>query len=119
MVSAAELISKLDFLDTETALVYFGNMAELYAETVSMYVRDRYDAELQRLFDAEDWPSYQRTAHSIKSTSNLIGAADMFEKAKSLELAAKANDIDFVRANHDSVMKDYKELLSKIEAALA
>ena len=54
MVSAAELISKLDFLDTETALVYFGNMAELYAETVSMYVRDRYDAELQRLFDAED-----------------------------------------------------------------
>ena len=119
MTSAGELISKLDFLDTETALVYFGNLQDLYAETVSMYVRDRYDAELQRLYEAEDWPSYQRVAHSIKSTSNMIGSADMFEKAKSLEMAVKANDIDFIRANHDPVMKDYKELLSKIEAALA
>ncbi|MBO4808496.1 MAG: Hpt domain-containing protein [Lachnospiraceae bacterium] len=118
MGNAAETMGKLDFLDTETAMVYFANMKELYVETVAVYLRDRFDAALQKDFDTEDWATYQRDAHSIKSSSNMIGAKDMFEKAKSLELAVKSGDYAFVKENHDNIMKDYKELLDKIQNAL-
>ena len=118
MANVSETLDNLSFLDTETALVYFGNMKELYADTVKVYLRDRFDASLQESFEAEDWPAYQRVAHSIKSSSNMIGATDMFEKAKSLEMAVKSEDYAFVKENHDRILKDYKELLDKIQNAL-
>jgi len=93
-------------------------MKELYVETVNVYLRDRFDTALQEAYEAEDWPTYQRVAHSIKSSSNMIGATDMFEKAKSLEMAVKSGDYAFVKENHDNIMKDYKELLDKIQKAL-
>ena len=34
MANVSETLDKLSFLDTQTALVYFGNMKELYVETV-------------------------------------------------------------------------------------
>lgn len=118
MANVGETLDNLSFLDTKTALVYFGNMKELFVETVNVYLRDRFDTALQEAYEAEDWPTYQRVAHSIKSSSNMIGATDMFEKAKSLEMAAKSGDYAFVKENHDNIMKDYKELLNKIQKAL-
>jgi len=118
MGNAGEVIERMNFLDTETALIFFGNNAELFVETVKVYLRDRFDGELDRLFEEEDWTSYQRVAHSIKSSSNMIGAKGMFEMAKRLEMAAKVGDADYVKDNHVKVMNEYRELLDKIEGAL-
>ncbi len=118
MANVSETLDNLSFLDTKTALIYFGNMKELFVETVNVYLRDRFDTALQEAYEAEDWPTYQRVAHSIKSSSNMIGAGDMFEKAKSLEMAVKSGDYAFVKENHDNILKDYKELLDRIQSAL-
>ena len=115
MGNAAETMGKLDFLDTETAMVYFANMKELYVETVAVYLRDRFDAALQRDFDTEDWATYQRDAHSIKSSSGMIGASELFGVAKGQELAAKEGNIDAVKAGHDKLLNDYRELLEKLK----
>jgi len=117
-VSSAELVEKIDFLDTKTGLVYFANSTDLYIETVRLYEKDRFDEQLEKAYASKDWATYQRTAHSIKSTSGMIGATDLFGKAKELELAAKGEDVATIEAKHESVLADYRELLEKIANVL-
>lgn len=112
---AMSTMDKLSFLDTKTGMVYFGNNEDLYIETVRMYARDRFDGELQKAFDAEDWTSYQRVAHSIKSSSGMIGASDLFGVAKGQEMAAKEGNVDAIKSGHDKLLNDYRELLEKLK----
>ena len=39
----------------------------------------------------------------------------MSEKAKKLEFAARDNEVDYIRQNHEIIMKEYRELIKKIQ----
>ena len=56
---------------------------------------------------------YKILIHSVKSSSKTIGASDLFEKARALEMAAD-EDRAYIDANHEEVMTELKNLSEKL-----
>ena len=107
-----------DFLNTEMGLEYCAEDEEIYLEVLEGYVEEDRCEELESLCASENWPEYRVVVHAVKSTSLTIGAEEVSEKAKALELAAASGDAAFVKANHADLINDYKDLLDKIKNAL-
>ncbi|MDE6662964.1 MAG: response regulator [Lachnospiraceae bacterium] len=112
------LLSKLTFLNTEVGMTYCCDSEEFYQEMLASYLDNKRDAELEDYYKQEDWENYRIAVHALKSTSLSIGAVDVSEKAKAMEMAAKENDTSYLTANHEDLMKNYSELLSHIDGAI-
>ena len=54
----------------------------------------------------------------MKSTSLTIGAKELSEQAKALELAGKDKNETFIRENHDRLMENYETLCEKIAKSI-
>lgn len=111
-------LEKITFLDTETGLTYCAGSEELYLEVLETYLEgDRYE-ELQKFFKEKDWENYRIGVHALKSTSLSIGAVEMSEEAKNLEMAAKEHRIDEILECHAQLMEKYLTLMGQIRTFL-
>ena len=111
-------LERLDFLDVETGLLYCGGMEEFYQEILCEYASNgRYEV-LQELFAKEDWENYRIQVHALKSTSLSIGAAELSEEAKQLEMAAKEEKYFYIQENHGNMMLNYQKILSALQDVL-
>ena len=70
--------------------------------------------KLKNCFENSDWKNYAVYVHSLKSTSKMIGATNLSEKALKLEEAANREDSDFIKENHADAEDEYKDLASKM-----
>lgn len=111
-------MDRFGFLNTEVGLEYCADDEEIYIEVLEGYVEEDRRDELNALLEAEDWANYRVVVHAIKSTSLTIGAEELSQKAKALEMAAAESDADFVKANHQDMMDMYSDILTKIKGAL-
>lgn len=66
----------------------------------------------------EDWENYHIQVHALKSTSKSIGATDLSEQARELEMAAKAGDAAYLKEHHAGCMEAYRDILGKVETLL-
>lgn len=66
----------------------------------------------------EDWENYHIQVHALKSTSKSIGATDLSEQARELEMAAKAGDAAYLKEHHAGCMEAYRNILGKVETLL-
>lgn len=107
-----------DFLNTDLGMEYCAYDEDIYKEVMEGYLEEDQSTTLQGAFDSQDWSLYRTISHAIKSTSLTIGAEKLSEDAKALEMAAAEGNADFIKANHDKLMSDYKDLLGKLAAAL-
>ncbi len=103
-------------VDTAYGIDYCGGDTEFYEELLADYVskKEQKLSEIQGYFDNDDWENYEIRVHGIKSTSALIGAADLSARAKELEFAAKDKNIQFIKEHHQSLKEDYEKLLHVI-----
>lgn len=65
-------------------------------------------------YESEDYTNYTIYVHALKSTSKMIGALTLSEKARLLELAGKENKIDYIKESHDEVMTLLDQVLEEI-----
>ncbi|MCL2277742.1 MAG: hypothetical protein FWC21_07575 [Treponema sp.] len=70
-------------------------------------------------FSEDILADYIIKVHGIKGVSLDISAEQTANEAKDLEIAGKANDIDFIKANHSAFIKHARDLISGIEKALS
>ena len=75
--------------------------------------------EICDYYDKEDWKNYTVKVHALKSSSLLVGLAQLSEEARLLEMAGKDGDIDYIRENHSRVMNELKSLKEPMDAALS
>ena len=103
-------------LNVDAGLGYACGEEDFYLELLTDYLNCTSDkcAELTSYLENNDLKNYEVLVHSIKSASKTIGADDLSEQAKELEAAAKNNDMDFVKANHGSLVNSFKELAGKL-----
>ena len=96
-------------IDPETGLKYCQNDEDFYRSMLADYVQSRKEKEreLKNNFESENWHDYSIYAHSLKSSSKMIGALKLSELAAKIEEAADNGDSDFVRMNHDLMMSGY------------
>lgn len=101
-------------LDISTGLSYCMDDMDFYQEMIREYLKNDKRTTLEEFFAQEDLENYRITVHALKSTSLTIGAVELSEKAKKLEMAAKAKDMDYIRLHHREVMEKYKELYDSL-----
>ena len=103
-------------VDIKTGLKFCQNEESFYHTVLVEFahVSKEKSADLQKAFDAKDWKNYEVHVHSLKSTSKMIGAKDLSSLAASLEAAAVSSDAGAIEANHDGMMKKYKDLTEAI-----
>ncbi|MBP3460025.1 MAG: response regulator [Lachnospiraceae bacterium] len=65
-------------------------------------------------YEAEDYTNYTIYVHALKSTSKMIGALELSEKSRLLELAGKENKIDYIKDSHDEVMVLFDQVMEEI-----
>jgi len=70
-------------------------------------------------FNEDALSDYIIKVHGIKGVSLDISAEQTANEAKELEIAGKANDIDYIKANHSNFMEHARNLISGIENALS
>ncbi len=103
-------------LDKEGALKYCMGDEEFYEKLLDEYASGRQEklAELGRLYEEPDRKDYMIRVHSIKSTSKMIGAVRLSEKAFELEMAAKNGDEDTILKCHAPFVAEYGRLMEYI-----
>ena len=75
--------------------------------------------QMERYYESSDWHDYEILVHALKSTSKMIGATDLSESAKALEMAAKEDRDEFITENHYKLMSDYSRLTKGLSSLLS
>ena len=118
--SNSEILEKLraiEGIDANAALANCGT-----AEILQNAVKNFYNSieakrdELESFFKNEDWKNYCTKVHALKSSSRLIGAMDMSQKAAYLEEKSEHSEVDEIRANHSALMELYGSFKEKLAA---
>jgi HPt (histidine-containing phosphotransfer) domain-containing protein len=93
-----------------------GGSVEDYEEVLQVYLEEGCEVleDIQKKYESEDWKSYVIYVHSLKSNSFGIGADELGELAKSLELAGKEGNISYIQVHHGEMVKLYQEVLLEI-----
>jgi signal transduction histidine kinase/CheY-like chemotaxis protein len=110
-------------IDLEKGLKHFGEDRSIYWNVVKSFAKntpplmDKIRA-IPAEFPAAELNDYAIIAHGIKSSSRSIGAEDLGLRAETLEHAAKAGDLDFVRKNHAVFIQAVDRLLEGINAEI-
>ncbi|MBP5198908.1 MAG: response regulator [Lachnospiraceae bacterium] len=106
-------------LDTKKGIMYCGGK-EQYLEILKMQVDDAKKQEdyVTSLFKEENWKDYTIQVHAIKSTMMSIGAVNLSEMAKALEMAGKHDDPGYIHENHEAMMAEYRRVVDVIGKAL-
>jgi len=111
-----DFVSKLDFLDTETALSLCRGDTDFYKEILLSYCKGCKIEEMQKYSEEGDYENYRILVHALKSMSKSIGATELSEKARLLEEAAKNGDGYYIESHHLLVAAEYRMLVKKISA---
>ncbi len=106
-----EVIFKYKQLNPEKGIEYCGD-AEDYIFAIETYTMsiDAKAEQIENLLKNSDLENFAISVHSLKSTSEAIGALDLSSKAKALELAAKAGDTCTLSHDTPILLEDYRGL---------
>ena len=96
-------------LDVKQALGYLGDI-NLYRTILYDYyeVIDEKCDKIKKYIDERNAKEYTVEVHAIKSTSRMIGAAELGDMAAKLEKYGDAADWDSILAETDKVLEVYK-----------
>ncbi len=108
-------LSSISGLDINTGLGYCMEDMGFYHEMLGEYLKNDKRTTLEEFYQKEDWENYRVTTHALKSTSLTIGAVELSELAKQLEMAAKSEDREYILSHHEEMMEKYKELYKNLE----
>ena len=73
---------------------------------------------IETSFETKDWKNYAVYVHSVKSSSKMIGAMKLSEKAARLEAAADSKNEETIYEGHDQMMREYENVSQAIRTML-
>ncbi|MCR5138523.1 MAG: response regulator [Oscillospiraceae bacterium] len=96
-------------IDPETGLGYCQGDRDLYLSLLEEYAGSAQEkaGEIMRFYEVRDWKNYSVLAHAIKSSSRMIGAAALADRAADLEAAADDGRVQDIEAGHEKLLADY------------
>ncbi len=102
-------------INLEVGLQYCMNSKSFLTQMFTTYTDAKRADKIQAAFEAGDVKNYQILVHALKSTSLSIGAENLSQQAKALELAAKDNRVEEIKKNHGDLMANYKKVQEEIQ----
>jgi CheY-like chemotaxis protein len=104
-------------IDAEKGLERFGGDGKSYMESLHSYVIHTPEL-LKAARNMEHLTDYAITVHGIKGSSRGISAEAIGRKAEELEHAAKAGNLDFVKAENDSFILAVEQFIAGLSGLL-
>ena len=104
-------------VDLVKGLTICADSYDLYIDVLKTYAELPEVDKLNGYLEQKKAYEYQNCAHSIKSSSLSVGFSGLAEQAFALENAAREEDWDFIRANHASLIDEYRIAASAIKKA--
>lgn len=103
-------------INVQMGLDYCCQEEDFYREMLQMFCSQHTEkkAEIISLYESANWTDYAIKVHALKSTALTIGAEQLSEKAKALELAGKSGDIEYIRQNHAAMLCLYDTVCESI-----
>ena len=107
-------------IETEGGLKYCVGDKDFYKSLLIQFASEAPDkiSSMKKYYVSRDWHNYEILVHALKSTSKMIGIYDLSESAKSLEMAAKNNEANFILDNHEQMIRDYGRITAEIRDQL-
>lgn len=102
----ADICGAVPELNVNAALQYCCGSAELLNDLLHDFTENDHFSDLKAAFEEKRWEDYRRHAHSLKSTSLMIGLTGLSERARASELALKGGCTEFAELNHDSLIEE-------------
>jgi CheY-like chemotaxis protein len=104
-------------LNVNEGLKYCSGDMDMYNEVLAAYLKlgEENIKSINKCYQDVDWENYDIHAHSLKSTSQTVGAVSLYEMAKKLEEAAKKKDTSYIIYNHEKMINTYKSVLDEIQ----
>ena len=102
----------------EKGLGFCMKKEEFYMEVLGEYAKADREDSLEKCFAGGDWKNYETIVHGLKSASLTVGAVQLSEEAKELEMAAKEGDTAYIEAHHREMMDRYLILTKDLKRIL-
>ena len=108
-------------LNVEAGLEYSMDSEEFYIEILQAYLEESAEGltQMGQYLAEANMVEYATLVHALKSSSRLIGAANLGEEAYALELKSKEGDVEFVRNRHDHLKQHTEKVFEAIRGYLA
>ena len=103
-------------ISLEQAIAYCGD-EEGFKEIIAIFHSEgqkRRD-HLSHFFKEHDWKNYVISVHALKGNAKAVGAGELSEMARGLEMAGKENRIDYILAHHEAMMENHDKLLEALD----
>lgn len=103
-------------LDVEEGMAYCADDEDFYEEMLGEFALEAQKGleDLIQGYASRDWERYALRAHTIKSTSRMIGAKEVSEKARQLEHSAKTGEEEMLHTMHEPFLTEYRGLTEGI-----
>jgi len=103
-------------IDVRTGVQLTGGNERNYLRALTAFYKDGVDklSQFNESFERGDTKSYAACAHAVKGAGASVGAVKLSSFAKALELAAKNENLNYIKMNHDTFMDEFKTLLGSI-----
>lgn len=112
------LEERFPYLNIKAGMEYCMNDEDFYLDIIETFFEEDKRGLLEKEYSSSEWNSYQVHMHALKSTSLTIGADELAEHAKALELAAKEGNHSFIKEHHEEVMQEYDKLMEQLHKEL-
>jgi signal transduction histidine kinase/DNA-binding response OmpR family regulator len=111
---------KIDGIDVKKGIAMTGGELELYMEILATFHKDGVIKiqEIKKCLETNNYLLYTTYVHALKSASASIGASDLSETAKSLEAAARKEDLAFIKLHNAQFLMALEVLLNNINKFL-
>ena len=107
--------ASMSCVDIEEGLKYTRGDMEFYKMLLSQYVSEAPDkkARMDKAIAGGDTGSFEIIVHGIKSSSKMIGASELSEKAREFENNAEAGNLPD-ESGYEAFIKDYMHIVDEI-----
>ncbi len=106
-------------LDTQKG-IYYCNGAERYENMLRIFCEEcaATSEKVNRLFEENDIENYVIMVHGLKGNLGYLGAVQLAEQIKELEMAGKAGRIEVLKNNHGRILDSYQKFCREVQDCL-
>ncbi|MCL2260231.1 MAG: transporter substrate-binding domain-containing protein [Fibromonadales bacterium] len=111
---------EINGVDIKKGVTITGGTVENYLQTLAVFHSDgtqRID-EIKKYLETDNYSLYITYLHALKSASANIGAGEISEAAKALELAGRQKDFEYIKKNTSDFLMRLQILLDNISEVI-
>ena len=114
-VDPLEPLRKCESIDLRLGIAHLGS-EESYLPILEVFYNSAEEkaAELQLLYEIEDFRTYTSKMHSMKCSLRMLGAEMLSRKAQNLENAGMRGDVSYITEHQKDFMDDFYAMIAEI-----